>query len=148
MTELHKFVASETKTALIGKTVVRANLGHGSTLLIDLAAQDGAGGEAYIRVECAWALQDDKVVLAASEDAREILQKFIADLRGRAVRDVEVRTPSLQLRVILDGRELNVFPVFANTDDYENWTVHTPDRKALVAGPGHSARVLGVDEVG
>jgi hypothetical protein len=146
MTELHEVVANETKAALIGKTVARANLGHGSILIINLAAQDGS--EAYIRVECAWSLQDDTLVLAASEDARETLQKHVAELCGRAVRDVEVRIPSLQLRVVLDGGELNVFPVFANTDDYENWTIHTPNRKALVAGPGRSARVLGIDEVG
>jgi hypothetical protein len=132
MTDLHNVLASESKAALIGKTVLRANLGYGSILLIDLTAQDGAGGEAHIRVECAWTLQDDKRVLAASEDAREILQNHIAELRGRAVRDVEVRIPGLQLRVLLDASELNVFPVFANTNDYENWTIHTPDRKALV----------------
>jgi hypothetical protein len=148
MTDLHELVASEARAALIGKTVVSARLGHGSILLIDFAAQAEPAKRAYLRIECAWILEDDELVMCASEDGREVLRKHVAKLHGRAVRDVEVRTPSLQLRLVLDIGGLTVLPVFANTEAYENWTIHTPDQKALVAGPGRSARVLEVGDPG
>ena len=57
-----------------------------------------------------------------------------------------MRLPSLQLRLMFDIGELNAFPLFANTTDYDNWTVHAPDGRVLVAGPGREAHVRDVDE--
>jgi len=145
MIDMHIAVAEAAKVALRGKIVARAQLGHGSILLIDFAEIGSSLATTYLRVECAWSLHDDLRVVAASEDSRIVILQHIAMLRDRLVRDVAVRIPSLQMQLQFDVGELDVFPVFGNNDDYENWTLHTPDGRALVAGPGRAARILPVD---
>jgi hypothetical protein len=137
--------AAAARSALLGTEVTHARLGHGSILLIDLKSPKSSA-TSYLRVECAWRLDAQSKVVTASEDWRETLSMHVVGLNGRTVRDVEVSAPGLDLRVDFDkGESLKVFPIFANTEDYENWTIHTPDRKALIAGPGSKYRMTNVD---
>lgn len=133
------------ESVLLGNKVTKARLGYGAILLLDLEAPD-CGASSYLRIECAWRLEEQLAVKVASEDAHELLARHVSSLNGRVVRGVTVAAPGLDLNVVLDGAiTLRAFSVFANTEEYENWTIHTPDGKVLVAGPGSVCRVTSVD---
>ena len=150
MTESHDTIISRTKAALRGASVLDAQLGAGSIVMLDLGiGGPPVPGEGWMRIECAWRLETVAVVLAASEDPRAVLASHVRSLQGRSIRGVEVLSPSLELRIDFDdGKRLVVFPVYANPpgDDYDNWTLRTPDRKALVAGPGRNAQIVDADK--
>jgi hypothetical protein len=149
MTQLRDELIRRTKDALTGAAVVNPQLGVGSIILIDLAIGSApVPGKSYMRIECAWRLETATAVLAASEDPHDVLATHVQSLQGRSIRDAEVLSPSLELRLSFDdGKRLIVFPLYANmTDDYDNWILRTPDGKALIAGPGRGARIVNADE--
>jgi hypothetical protein len=123
-------------------------LGHGSILLVDFGASDGAleppTTEIHLRVECAWNLETADAVLVASEDDRGTLATVLAGLvalPGNVV-GIEVSIPAFRLRIELQGGySLNVFPVYANESDYENWVLHLGDGRVVIAGPGRLVQV-------
>lgn len=135
-----------TRSALRGMAVFRASLGHGSILLIDVKSSDGSA-PAYLRVECAWRIETPSHVLAASEDTRTTLATQVATLVGCTVRDVEISVPALEMRLVFNSwKQLTIFPVFADSKEYDNWTIHLADGQVLVAGPGAAIRSLKGDE--
>lgn len=136
--------AKRVESATAGCRVARAKLGLGSILLVDLERAEKSSEHAvHIRVECAWRIENDDSVLAASEDNRTELADRIVGLNGSAIQEVSVRAPSFQLEILFENRRrLVVFPIYANNVDYENWTMHMSSGAVVVAGPGREVRIV------
>ena len=82
-------------------------------------------------------------VLVASEDPRESIQPVLDRLRSNTVRQVEVDLPGFDLHISFEsGHFLSVFPIYANSEDYENWSIQTLDGHDIVAGPGRQVQIV------
>ncbi len=136
--------AKRVELAMVGCTVARAHLGVGSILLLDLVSADMTReSTTHIRVECAWRIDDNNSVLAASEDSRAALDQQVRELNGKTIQGAVVRRPSFEFEIVFGNqRRLFVFPIYANNVDYENWTLHLSSDAVIVAGPGREVRTV------
>jgi hypothetical protein len=122
--------------ALIGRTVVNAQLGLGSILILDFAAVPVAPPDSYLRVESAWLLTRRDDALVGSADERADQTAALSSLVGTRVKTVDVG-PQLQLVVALsDDSAVSVLPSYAASADYDNWVLRLPDGIVYTAGPG------------
>lgn len=137
-------ILDEIRTALAGRAPATITLGYGSILLVDFSPPEGDG--LSLRVECAWRLETDAAVLAASEDSRDSIRDALVKLPRVHEGRVEVVMPGFELRLSFDGYTLRVFPIYAENSQYENWTIHTADKRAIIAGPGRRMQIVRSDE--
>jgi hypothetical protein len=149
MTNKTDEIAAKVEATLIHQSVKRIALGLGSILLIDFGSAeigqlaDSVPPRPYMRVECAWRLENKDRVLVASEDPREAMQTSLDILRSGVVREVGVTLPGFDLRISFDsGQVLLIFPVYADNDDYENWTIQTTTNEDIVSGPGRRIQII------
>jgi Family of unknown function (DUF6188) len=149
MTNRTDEIVAKIEGTLIHEAVRKIALGLGSILLIELDSAEGDGFPAspsarpYIRVECAWRIEDKENVLAASEDPRESMALSLNALHSQVVQEVGVSLPGFDLRISFDsGHSLLIFPVYANSQDYENWTIQTTSNEDIVSGPGRRIQIL------
>lgn len=86
-------------------------------------------------------------MVAASEDARDVLQQAVTRLEGRVLERVEVTGPALE-SVWWFERDLalRLFPIF--TRDFEHWMLFLPGGDVLTAGPGTTWSVEPGDQPG
>jgi hypothetical protein len=131
------YIARSAVVSLEGAQISSVVLSVGHILLIDVS---GPQGKAYLRVESAWRLEKDEV-LVACDDPRPEIAKAIAALEGAAVASLAVSLPSLDLALrFADGSRLLTFGSTARASK-ENWTIHTVAGEALVSGPGRQFSV-------
>lgn len=131
---------------LQGKRAWGASLGIGSFVTIEfgepLSPTGNKGrthGEWHLWIyNSAWRLEEEnKKVLAASEDPRSKLEVAIQRLEGLAFYSVKLFTPALETVFTFEqGVVLRVFPIYS--EEFEHWMLYTPDGNVLVAGPGSS----------
>jgi hypothetical protein len=135
--DLRTYIADNAVASLEGARISSLVLSVGHILLIDVS---GPRGKAYLRVESAWRLESDQV-LVGCEDPRPEIAKAIAALEGATVAALTVSLPSLDLALrFADGTRLLTFGLTALSSK-ENWTIHTVSGEALVSGPGRQFAV-------
>jgi hypothetical protein len=130
-------------TPLVGEQAWGTELGIGSFLTVEFGesqppteAGGGARGEWHLWVYCcAWRLEMEKEVVAASEDPRPKLEEAAQRLNGCTLRAIDVQRPALETTFTFDdGLTLRLFPVFS--EDYEHWMLYDPSGNVLTIGPG------------
>lgn len=137
--EIHAKIAPVLDTPAWG-----VKLGVGSFITIEFGpsrTREGAKhahGEWHLWVYyCAWRLDQENDVLAASEDPRPTMEAAVRRLEGQALRSVEVSAPALETTFrFSDGLVLRLFPIYSQ--EYEHWMFYTPDGHVLTIGPGTS----------
>ncbi len=128
---------------LLGQEAWGVALGEGSFITLEFGARrpttrarERPHGEWHLWVYCcAWRLDGNDAVIAASEDMRTTLEAAVQRLNGLALRAVDIRRPALETTLTFDnGITLQLFPVFS--EDFEHWMLYTPEGKVLTIGPG------------
>jgi hypothetical protein len=130
---------------LFGQQAWGVALGEGSFITLEFGAsrpttrpRERQHGEWHLWVYCcAWRLDENDDVIAASEDARTKLEAAVQRLNGLTLRAVDIRSPAFETMLTFDkGITLHLFPVFSEL--YEHWMLYTPDGSVLTIGPGTS----------
>lgn len=86
-------------------------------------------------------------MVAASEDAREVLEQAVTRLEGRVLEGIDVTGPALETVWWFERRlALRLFPIFSR--DFEHWLLYLPGGDVLAAGPGTSWSVEPGDQHG
>jgi hypothetical protein len=82
---------------------------------------------------CAWRLEQEGRVVAASEDDRSKIEASIQRLEGQALLSFEVQTPALDAVITFEGE--CVLRLFSNdTEEMDSWMLFTPE-KVITVGP-------------
>jgi len=130
-------------SSLLGKQAWGAQLGVGSFITIEFGDSQPPSsmgepphGAWHLWVYCcAWRLETQEEVVAASEDPRPKLEVAVQRLNDRTLRAVEVQRPALETTFIFeDGLILRLFPIFS--EDFEHWMLYDPTGNVLTVGPG------------
>lgn len=87
---------------------------------------------------CGWRLQAGSEVLTSSEDRHEYMDPALERLNGKFITSIEIERPSMLTTVTFtEDLFLRLFPIRAEREyDEDFWTLYTPDRDALIIGPG------------
>lgn len=87
---------------------------------------------------CGWRLQTDNELLTATNDRHEIMDPALERLHGKFITSIDIERPSMLTTITFnEGLMLRLFPTRAEREyDEDFWTLHTPDRDALIIGPG------------
>lgn len=128
---------------LLGQRSWDARLGIGSFVTLEFGTPrepvgKRAHGEWHLWVYCcAWRMDEGDEVVAASEDARDMLEQAVTRLEGRVLERVEITGPALETTWWFERRlALHLFPIFSR--DFEHWLLYLPGGDVLTAGPGTS----------
>ncbi|MBE9116181.1 hypothetical protein IQ249_09765 [Lusitaniella coriacea LEGE 07157] len=128
---------------LLGKQAWNVSLGHGSFITLEfgrpcLPAESSAKihGEWHLWVYCcAWRLEKENRVIAASEDPRSKLEEAVKNLEGLVIQSINLLNPALDTVFIFEQQiVLRLFSI--HSQDYEHWMLFTPDENVLTIGPG------------
>jgi hypothetical protein len=128
---------------LLGQKAWGAELGVGSFVTIEFGsrrpateASERPHGEWHLWVYCcAWRLETEDEVVAASEDPRQKLQAAVQRLNNRVLQAVKVERPALETTFTFDDElTLRLFPIFSK--DFEHWMLYDPNGFVLTVGPG------------
>jgi hypothetical protein len=126
---------------LLGKPAWNVKKGIGSFITMEFGqpiVNEGGHvhGEWHLWVyDCAWRLETQEKVLAASEDEPTVIENALHLLNGLAIENIALVLPSLESSLSFEqGYALRLFPV--NSSDVEHWMLFTPEGKVLVIGPG------------
>lgn len=128
---------------LIEKKAWNVSLGHGSFITLEFGKPClPEGNEAKIHGEwhlwiycCAWRLEQENEVIAASEDPRSKLKESIKKLDGLILKSIDLFSPAFDTLFIFEKQTfLRLFPIYSQ--EYEHWMLFTPDKNVLTIGPG------------
>jgi hypothetical protein len=130
---------------LIGRRVWGVRQGEGTTLTLEFGRPQAPHGEAAQRGDwrlriyrTAWRIEDDRSVLAACGDPRDVVAQVLAELEGRPL--IRVGTGRLSFDAVFqfEGVLLRTFDVWATPVEHatESWELFTPAQRVLVVGPG------------
>jgi hypothetical protein len=87
--------------------------------------------------DCAWRLQTDDDILAASEDSRSQFIPAVKVMEHQPVQGIDVTLPSLDTTIRFEnGLRLRLFPRTTSGRFHESWLFFTPGHMALAIGPG------------
>jgi hypothetical protein len=86
---------------------------------------------------CAWRLEQNDFVLAASEDNTDRIEKAIKVLEGLILENIEIKRPLLDISFYFENNLiLKTFSVYSDeSDECKHWMLFVPDGNVLVAGP-------------
>jgi hypothetical protein len=116
-----------------GARVAEAKLGIGSFVTLTMEPAQGAG-EWYLWVyQCAWRLERNGLVVAGSEDDRDVLRDAIDRLAFARVAELELAPPADATLWFDGGACLRMFCVFSTPT--EQWMLWRPDGRVLTARP-------------
>lgn len=96
-------------------------------------------GEWRLRLEvCAWRIDKNDRPLAGSFDSEKHVKNHLKLLKSKKMLKCEILNRSLDTKFYFeDGLSLFLFSCFSDPEsEYEHWILSTPDRYALVIGPG------------
>ncbi len=86
---------------------------------------------------CAWRLEEDDKILAASGDERHKLETAIHRLEGLTLQSVNLLSPAWDVVFTFEHQVvLRLFTIYSQ--DYEHWFLYVPDGNVLSVGPGSS----------
>jgi hypothetical protein len=122
---------------LLGQKAWRVARGQGSFVTMDfgqLLLPAKTRGEWHLwAYGCAWRLEQEGRVIAASEDDFSKIETSIQRLEGQALLSFEVQTPALDAVITFEGGcVLRLFST--NTEDMDSWMLFTPE-KVITVGP-------------
>ena len=136
---------------LLGQKPWRVKLGWGSFITFDFGekiTQEGGHvfGEWHLWVlHCAWRIETEDLVLAASQDNRDNLAIAVKVMGDASVLSIEILAPALETIIQFEnGVCLRLFPM--HTEKYDSWQLFTPERKVLTIGPGSQWSYQSADE--
>lgn len=130
-------------SSLLGQKAWGTELGVGSFVTIEFGSERAAAeagerphGEWHLWVYCcAWRLETEDEVVAASEDPREKLQTAVQRLNDHVLQAVKVERPALETTFTFEGGlTLRLFPIFS--ENFEHWMLYDPNGFVLTVGPG------------
>lgn len=130
-------------SSLIGKKAWNVSLGEGSFITIEfgkpcLSAENATKihGEWHLWIYCcAWRLEQENEVIAASEDPRSKLEEAIKKLEGLRIQSIDLFSPAFDTLLTFEQQTfLRLFPIYS--EEYEHWMLFTPDENVLTIGPG------------
>lgn len=133
---------------LIGQKVWGVELGVGTFVTMEFGAplQDDPRlpprGEWHLwTYYCAWQIECDGEVLAASEDPRDLLEQTLREFNELTLLGLEITRPTLVTELRFErGMILRLFPVC--TMDNNAWMLYDPTDYVLEIGPGSTWRYL------
>jgi hypothetical protein len=130
---------------LIGRRSWGVRQGEGTILTVEFGrpqASQGAlaqCGAWRLRIyRTAWRIEDERSVLAACGDPRELIAPVLVRLEGRPLIAVETGRPSFDAVFQFEGLAVRTFDVWSAPVDHanESWELFTPAQRVLVVGPG------------
>lgn len=136
--EIQKIIAP-----LLGEKAWGVALGVGSFVTMEFGQPvppqkpgDKQHGEWHLWIYCcAWRLEAENAVLAASEDDRTKLETVLKRLENLELLAIDLSLPGLDTLVTFDQEVvLRLFPIFS--EEFEHWLLYTPDGRVLTIGPG------------
>ena len=123
-------------------------LGHGSFLTIDfgqdllIRIKTNHGIEEFKRGEwhlwtyiCAWRLDIKGIPIIGSEDERKKIAKEIVKLENKELVNIEILNEAFDI-VLKFENEIVLLLFSFSVKEFEHWKLYTPERKALIVGPG------------
>lgn len=119
------------------------SLGEGSFITIEfgnkipiIGKNTRQHGEWHLWIYCcAWFIEKDGKILAASEDPKEKMNLAIRNLENRILKSLTLSPPAFETDIFFDkGIILHLFPV--HSEDLDHWYLYTPDGNVLTIGPG------------
>lgn len=127
---------------ILGQKPWNVSLGNGSFLTMNFGREVSfkskvdTKGEWYLWVYCcAWRLEKNDRVLAASEDSRSKLEAAIKTLEDLSVQSIELLKPAWDTVFTFDeGIILRLLTI--HSEAYEHWMLFMPDNYVLIIGPG------------
>lgn len=134
---------------LVGVRVWSVQVVGPGALALDLGgraigADGGVRGEFHLVVPGgAWLARQAGVVLATSDDAREVREAAAATLAGRPVTAIALSVDGRALRIDLAGSGTLMVVPSALDLAAERWRLVLPDGPSIVAGPGPLLRLTG-----
>jgi hypothetical protein len=141
---------------VLGQKAWGVSLGHGSFITLNfgkvrkflLKEKEGENsiGEWHLWVyNCAWRLEKDNDVLAASEDSRSKLEIAIQILEGLAIHSINIFEPAWDATFTFEQNvTLRLFSLYS--EEYEHWILYMPDEQVFVFGPGTEWSCVKEDE--
>jgi len=134
---------------ILGKSAWDASLGFGSFITVEfglpIKPTENAKylrGEWHLWVKHAfWRLEENNRVLVGSEDDRKTLGEKLKAINGLNLEVFDINPVTYETVFLFGGRvKLSVIPTSYLQNEYEYWTLYTPQRKVLLAGPGMEFR--------
>jgi hypothetical protein len=136
---------------LVGQKPWEVKLGWGSFITFEFGEKlpDEGGhihGEWHLWVRhCAWRIETEDMVLAASQDNRDNLAVAVKVMKNASVLSIEVLAPALETIIQFeDSLYLRLFPM--HTEKFDSWQLFTPDRNVLTICPGSQWSYQSADE--
>jgi hypothetical protein len=85
----------------------------------------------------AWRIDENLIPIAGCEDSIEIIEKALKKIENKKLISVKVLNPAFDMKIEFENSIIiNLFTIYTNESDSENWMLFTPERKVLTAGPG------------
>ena len=128
---------------LLGQKTWGVSLGFGSFLTLEFGQplppsdeNQKIHGEWHLWLYCcAWRVEEEDKILAASEDERDHIKTAIHRLDNLTLHSIELLSPACDAVFTFEQQViLRVFAIYSQ--DYEHWLLYTPDGNVLSVGPG------------
>jgi hypothetical protein len=128
---------------ILGQKAWGVSLGEGSFLTLNFGCKilsknkdSDINGEWYLWIYyCAWRLEKNNQVLAASEDSRSKLEAAIRHLEGLTIQSIDILKPAWDTIISFEKNiVLRLFPIYS--EEYEHWILFMPDDYVLTIGSG------------